>query len=96
MSPRLVVGMILALVSAYAIIANWAILYANIRKGKSISYIPFVGGVAGLLAVVVIPSVHWLYGLAPIALDCGTFPLVVWGVDTLRSRRRGGEPPRAE
>jgi hypothetical protein len=69
---------LLALFFVVMFVANWAIRINNIRGKKSVSYIPFLGGLSGAGALLVMPlEGAWHYCRVPLVVEWGTVPGLV-------------------
>ena len=71
-------SIILLLFSLYMIGMNWAVFVNNhILKKKWASAVPFVGGIAGSLGLLLLPvSENWKYAWIPLLVDWGSIPVV--------------------
>lgn len=79
---RLLFGSFLLLAAAWVITVNWILFYRGwIRRQKTSSIIPFVGGVLGVLGMITMPQtgLHWFAWL-PLILDWGSVPAVIAAV----------------
>lgn len=90
---RCSVGGLLALISAACIFGNWAILFTCIFRKKFVSIVPIIPGLAGALALLVLPVPHlYRWWFLPFLLDWGSMSyFVLLGADYVyRSAKRKG------
>lgn len=65
----------LALFFGAMLLGNWAIAINNIRGKKFVSWIPFLGGLSGAGALLVMPlEGAWRYCWVPPLVEWGTVP----------------------
>lgn len=65
-----------------AFVVGWRIFFHNyIKRDSFTSVIPFVGGMAGCVAVLCIPidDLKWMWWI-PFIIDWGSFPIILFAV----------------
>jgi hypothetical protein len=88
---RLVIGVALAMFFASVAIGQVAGIISASRRGRGYSFVPLIGGVAGAIAVWLLPLPGWSM-IVPLVLDLGCLPWLVGAVAMLcREMIRRGE-----
>jgi hypothetical protein len=84
---RLILGLLCGIVFLLCAVGNAVLAVRWMTKQRSGSSIPLAGGIAGMFAVLLLPwpSVKSLWW-APLVLDIGSGPLVMWGIGKLAAR----------
>ena len=90
---RTIVGAVLAGSAALVVAGNLVGAVRAMRSGRNFSMVPFVGGVLGSLAVLVLPIEHRGWILPAVLLLDFTFPSAAVAL-LLGAARRSG-PPRS-
>ena len=67
---------IFATLNAFILVRN------SIKYDRTMSMIPLIGGLSGLLGCLAIPALRY-YAIAPLILDVGTAMAVVWGLPSM-------------
>ena len=84
---RTVIAVALALVALLVIAANWAMVIQGMRRKFMGSLIPLVGGIAGVLAVLIVPAPRVLgYFWVPLVADAGCLVVLAAIFEALRAR----------
>ena len=81
---RWILGCLIGVLGVSVILGNWVIIGHGLFKGKRESIIPLVGGVAGVLAIVLlpIPLLH-VWWFLPVLLDWGSGLGVLYGAGAM-------------
>ena len=79
---------ILVLISLYMTLMNWAVFFNNyIFKKKWTSAVPLIGGIAGALGCVILPTEgSWRFFWIPLLIDWGSLPVIL--VSLVTSKRK--------
>jgi hypothetical protein len=88
--------------SGLVVLGNLASIVGAVltRKRTGTSFVLFIGGLSGMVGCALLPTARWELGGIALALDPGSWTLVVLGLASLRSKREAlgpvvGEQPIA-
>jgi len=74
----LTVTAVLGMISLYCIVQNGIILVKRIRKTECPSVMPFVGGVSGVAAILLLfEKQYWGLAFIPLIIDYGSIPTII-------------------
>jgi len=83
------VGSLLLAVAVVCIAGNLSILLGHLLRGKHNSMVPFIGGLAGVIGMLVVPiTVFRRWSWIPVILDIGTLPIAVAFAFVFMRRRK--------
>ncbi len=88
--PSQALAYVTTALSLYVILGQWSVfLHAYLRRRRSPSVVPFVGGLLGSFSIALLVGPTWLVVL-PLVVDVGSLPSVacfVYDTWTRRNRR---------